>query len=279
MRILTNRDYWDEVHKTNQTSQKTSNVLKEIVKKIYRTIFNNHYSYKDYLFWEKFYNNFMPNKPGLKVLEVGSAPGYFLIQLHKRFNYIPFGIEFSREGFSFNKNLFMINKLNSNNLIYADFFSKEIQYKYKEAFDIVISRGFVEHFTDTYKVIFNHLNLLKKGGLLFIMIPNLMGFNYELMKFFNRDVISKHNLNIMDKANFLKIVSKFRLKKLYCNYFGTFSFGIFLTENNLFKALILNLLKKLQYYLDIMFLILFKRKGFETKYFSPFLVYVGIKKN
>jgi 2-polyprenyl-3-methyl-5-hydroxy-6-metoxy-1,4-benzoquinol methylase len=43
----------------------------------------------------------------------------------------------------------------------------------REAFDVVLSGGFIEHFTDVAAIVQKHLQLLKPGGRLVVMIPNL----------------------------------------------------------------------------------------------------------
>ncbi len=281
MAELTDRIYWDKVHENKEFLKydpRESIGSSNILKRIYKILFYNYSSYSDFLLWEKIYKKFMPKTSGLKILEVGSAPGLFLVELSKKFNFDPYGVEFSRKGSVLNKEIFIQNNLNADNIIFADFFSKEFQNVYKEKFDIIISRGFIEHFTNIQKVIINHRNILKKGGLMFIIIPNFKGFNYKLLKFFNKESISKHNLDIMNKEKFRKIFKNLGIRECYINYCGTFFIGLFYTHRNSVKKLILNLCKKLQYFFDLIFLLIFKKRGLETRFFSPFLIFIGIKK-
>ena len=52
-------------------------------------------------------------------------------------------------------------------------------------FDVVMSRGFIEHFDEPSSVVDRHLDLLKPGGLLVVSIPNLRGVNGLLTRFFH----------------------------------------------------------------------------------------------
>ena len=86
------------------------------------------------------------------------------------------------------------------NVIHADAFSEEFLSEYKGSFDMVMSLGFIEHFTDVEKAVGIHLELLKPGGTLVVEIPNLSGINRMVFRLFNRELLEMHNLRIMDKA-------------------------------------------------------------------------------
>ena len=84
--------------------------------------------------------------------------------------------------------------LGSINLIQEDFFSFDSDIKY----DIVCSFGFVEHFEDTEPVLRRHCHLVKPGGRLLITMPNFLGLNGLLHKWFDPENYNKHNLKAMD---------------------------------------------------------------------------------
>ena len=169
----------------------------------------------------------MPGTSGLKVLEVGSAPGEHLVRLNKQYGFIPYGIEYSESGNELNREIFASNNIDPDNVIYADFFSDEVHERYKGAFDIVISRGFIEHFTDVRSVIEKHNNLLAEGGyLLIISIPNLNGVNYALGRFFHKELIPLHNLSIMRKQEFIELFDNQGLSTLFCDLLGTFNLDV-----------------------------------------------------
>ena len=282
MRKLTKKKFWNSLYKSKifENEQKTSEgMLKSIIKTIFgKNIIRYMHNYSDYLLWNVIYKKYMPKKKGMKVLEIGSAPGNYLVRLSKKFDFIPYGIEFSEIGIKLNRKIFILNKINPDNVIYADFYSNNFHKQYREYFDIVISRGFIEHFFDVEDLIEKHINLLIKGGYLIVSIPNLLGANYILSWIFNKKIISKHNLIIMQKGEFLKLFDKKNLLILFCNYYGTFDFSLFNTKRNSSMRFLLNFCTKFQVILNIIFRLLFKEKGMENKIFSPHLIYIGVKK-
>ncbi len=143
-----------------------------------------------------------------------------------------------------------------------------------------MSGGFIEHFDDAGIVLAKHFYLLKKGGIMIITIPNFQGINYYLSHFFQRDIEKTCNFNIMDKDNFFKIFQREDLKTIHCNYFGTLYLPLNMLdngENGRFKIMIYRALVRFQILLNYIFHILFKEKGAENKYFSPYLIYIGQK--
>jgi hypothetical protein len=281
--MLTNKEYWDKYHiKKNIKSRKS--ILK-ILEFFIKCLFNEDYlkfmktNYSSFLFWEIILKKHLKNYHRLNIIEIGSAPGERLIKFNKKFELVPFGVEYSEVGFKKNRENFLKHKLNPKNIILADFFSKEFQDKFSNYFDVVFSWGFIEHFSNVKKVIDYHLKILKKKGMLIIVIPNIQGLNFALGSFFLKEAIAKHNLTIMDKKIFRDLFNKEKLEILYCDYFGVFNIHLFYTNKKGLRAYILKIMKNyIRPILNFLFRILFRDKGFEVKYISPYLIYVGIKK-
>ena len=232
MNRLTGAEYWnsfwDSESRLKKTQEREDDRKRSLNRFINRVLGQKSLDYmKDYILWNVIYEKHMPRKKGAKVLEVGSAPGYHLIELNKRFGFDPYGVEYSRTGVDLNRELFIANNINPDNVIYCDFFSDEFQKKYMEYFDVVISKGFVEHFSNVREVLQKHVDLLKKGGCLIVGIPNFRGLNYALLWFFNRKMVSLHNIRIMKREKFLKLYDKKTLSPLFCDYFGIFNFRLF----------------------------------------------------
>ena len=234
-------------------------------------------SYEDYLLWDVIYKNHLPKKEGLKVLEVGSAPGEHLVRLSKRFGFTPYGIEYSESGVELNRAVFAANGIDPDNVIYADFLSDEVHSRYKGAFDIVISRGFIEHFTDVRAIVEKHVNLLARGGHLIISIPNLNGLNYALGSLFHKDIIPLHNLTIMRKGEFMKLFDDQGVAPVLCRYYGTFNFGLFNARKSSLLELALKLCMKVQLVLNVLLRLFFKGRSAEHSKLSPSLIYIGVK--
>jgi 2-polyprenyl-3-methyl-5-hydroxy-6-metoxy-1,4-benzoquinol methylase len=282
MEVLSNKGHWNVIHKVEGKSRKfhfPPKNLKGIIKSFLgKEALNYFRSYENYLLWDVIYKQYMPKTEGAKVLEVGSAPGEFLVQLNKTFGFVPYGVEYSEIGVELNKEEFANNNIDPNNVIHADFFSNEFHSRYKGYFDIVISRGFIEHFTDVENLIDKHLNLLKKGGHLIVSIPNLRGINYFLSWFFNKEVIAIHNLDIMEKDRFSKLFQKENLSPLFCDYYGTFDLTLFNTKEHSPMRHLLAISRKLQLGLNVGFRLFLKDRGAENRMISPHLIYIGVNK-
>lgn len=280
---ITKKAFWDKLYDEYKELIDNRNFKKYTFRNLIEFLLSEELlkctkSYADIFLWEEIYKKFLPKGKQLKVLEVGSAPGHFLVKLHKKFGYEPYGVEYSKKGVEINRKIFKFNNINPKNVIYADFLSNEFQNKYREKFDMIISRGFIEHFTDTTNIIKKHKNLLKKEGIISISVPNFRSLNYILLKFFYRELIREHNFNIMQRENFLRLFKTSDFLKLFCNYYGVFNFSIFYAKKNSFKRYILNICKKIQILLNVVFHFLLKNRRLDSKLFSPYIIFVGVKK-
>lgn len=285
---LTNKDFWNNIYKNGFSHKKSQeNKLhfgllqkyKDCIRKLFEpNILEKMNNYVEYLQWHVLYPQFLMNRQGQSVVEIGSAPGKHLVMLKERFGLAPFGIEYSENGVLINRQNFAEYKIPEENVIWADFFSPDVQKKFKNFFDIVLSRGFVEHFQYPQEVIDKHLQLLKPGGLLIVSIPNFRKINYLLARLFIPSVLPLHNLEIMDKKNFTKLFYSNRLEMLYCDYFGIFTFNLFGKAEKKFWQIILNQLQNFQLVLNLVFRSKDYKKRYETKFFSPYLIFVGMKK-
>ena len=233
--------------------------------------------YADYLLWENVLKRYFSGIKGGKVLEIGSAPGEFLIQLSRRFDLAPYGVEITSHGAELNRSIFKSNNIDPNQVTQADFLSSDFQSKNQCAFDVVLSRGVIEHFTNVVEVIDKHINLLVPGGLLLVSIPHLRGFNYFLARMFNRETLAIHNLEIMDKKVFSQLFERKNIQSLFCDYYGTFSFSLFNARSCSPVYILLVFCWCLQWILNGVFKLLFGDKGKESSYFSPYLIFIGRK--
>lgn len=291
MKRLSEKEYWDSVHVQEQDSweikqpkesdsappslfdrlrTRTKSLLGDKAKGLLS-------GYEEHLIWNVVYEKYIPARRGAKILEVGSAPGEHLVQLNRKFGLEPYGVEYSESGVKLNREIFSANHINPDNVIYADFFSEEFQEQYRESFDLVISRGFIEHFTDVEDTIRKHLNLLAAGGRLIVVIPNLRGLNYVLGMMFHKEVIAIHNLEIMRKDVFSRLFENKRLRPLFCDYNGVFSFYLFNTKEHSPMRHVLKGCFHLQLILNAAFHLLFKDKPVESGWSSPSLIFIGDK--
>ncbi|HZS05704.1 MAG TPA: class I SAM-dependent methyltransferase [Blastocatellia bacterium] len=283
MKNLTNKDYWNTAYKKTgeEAEPRQMAASADSVRGIIKRYLGNYLrDYSDYLEWEVLYRSYFPKETrGLKVLEIGSAPGTNLVRLNQTFGFVPYGVEYSEAGVEVNRKVFERHGLDTGNVIYADFFSDTFQSEYREAFDIVISRGFIEHFTEVEGVIDKHISLLKDGGRLLISIPRLVGLNYLLCRLFNKDILPLHNLTIMHKQSFTDLFRNKPLIQEYCGYYGTLKFSVSLPgQRTGFRGWMINILLNAQLIMNLHFHLLLRDKGAESQLFSPYLLFIGTKK-
>ena len=152
------------------------------------------------------------------VFEVGCAPGKWLSYVAESNGMEVGGIEYSEAGAAATiKNLHILG-VKSHTLICGDFFIV----KPNKQYDVVMSFGFIEHFDDVDNVVKKHLGWLKPGGVLILGIPNFSGLKGLIQSILDRDILDKHNLDIMNLNFFNEIEKRVGLEKIFVDYIGSF---------------------------------------------------------
>jgi len=165
---------------------------------------------------KSFYHAYLPQESRNKrFIEIGGFPGlnayYFYKYVCDHITILDYYID--KE---------IISKIETENnvppdtidTIEADFFN----FSSPESYDIVFSTGFIEHFVDTEDVIKRHIDLLKQGGDLLIILPNLRGLNGLIQYLFDKENLNIHNLQSMDKKRLEDILKKYHLKNIKVEY-------------------------------------------------------------
>lgn len=129
-----------------------------------------------------------------EALEVGCAPGRWLAFLAKEFNLGVSGIEYTSDGVAATRRNLELLGVKNADIREADFLTATPSPEY----DVVISLGFIEHFTDVDSVIRRHGAWTRPGGLVVVGVPNFRGVHGWLQKGLDPDVLARHNLTIMD---------------------------------------------------------------------------------
>lgn len=280
MSRLSSHNFWESGYKDSKKSKGGGwgRKLKNIVRAILGDkIFEYRHNYADHILWENIYKQHLQKGPGKKILEVGSAPGDHLVRLHQEFGFEPWGIEYAETGAEINRHLFSEHGLDPDNVICEDFFSEQVESRFASTFDVVLSRGFIEHFDDPEEVIEKHLALLKPGGTLVIGIPNFKGINKVLASLFDPGILKIHNCEIMTVSAFGRLFDKLPVQQLCCELYGVFSFGLYGAPENTFRSRLLRLCYKAQLLLNILFRVVLGYRKLETGMASPFIMYIGTK--
>jgi SAM-dependent methyltransferase len=129
-----------------------------------------------------------------EVLEIGCAPGRWLAFLSREFHLGVSGIEYTADGAAATRRNLELLGVKNGDIREADFLTTTPAPRY----DVVVSLGFVEHFTDVGAVISRHAAWARPGGLLIIGVPNFRGVHGWLQKGLDSEVLAHHNLTIMD---------------------------------------------------------------------------------
>ncbi len=153
-----------------------------------------------------------------EALEIGCAPGKWLAFLADEFGVEPSGIEFSTVGGAATLRNLELLGIKAGAIRSCDFFEAVPD----RQFDLVISLGFIEHFTDVDDVVRRHLLWLKPGGLLVLGVPNFQGINRWLQAVLDQSILDKHNLNIMSPRYLAGLAEKFPLTVKSTEYIGSF---------------------------------------------------------
>jgi SAM-dependent methyltransferase len=154
--------------------------------------------------------------------------------------YAPVGVAVTRKNFD-------AHGIDPANVIEGDLFNDEFISRYESRFDVVFSRGLIEHFTDPVDAIHRHVRLAQEGGLVIITIPTLTGIHYALTRVLMPHQISIHNRAIMRLKPFRRLFEQPDLEPLFCDYFGGLNLMIAYTSNPTgFRAALQGLVVKLQ---------------------------------
>ena len=280
---LTTREYWNGVWGPQGDVVRISH-LDRLKKWLRRTIGPSKISYftrnyADYQIVEGVYRRHLAKGAG--VIEIGSAPGAFLVDLHRRFGIVPFGVEYAPSGAAMNRQLFQDSGLNPDQVIESDAFAYDFQAGNAARFDVVISRGVIEHFAgdELRCIIAGHVNLLKPGGRLIVSIPNYRGINYLIKRIFSSGSLAAHNLDIMRRSTFAALFACAGLRPLRCDYVGTLDISMSQppSGSNIALRATYQLFDKIQVLLNGILRSLLGTRGADSAFFSPFLIYVGSK--
>jgi SAM-dependent methyltransferase len=272
---LTDRSYWNSLY-SPKDPQAGSPGEGHLLTRLFGSRASAYHEvfFENYL-WNQLLPRFIPVDPAARVLEIGSGEGHLLIHFHRRFGHIPYGVEYTPSGAAANRWTFAENGIDTRNVIEGDALSPSFAERYAESFDVVMSRGFIEHFTDPSAVIEAHLRLLKPGGTLFVTVPNLRGLNWLQVRMFAPAQLPLHNLSIMKVERFRRLFPAGRLNESFCNLIG----GLHLLMGNIGEGVgvqepLLGILRKAQLAVNI---VQCEIGAPNAWWLSPQLVYVGTK--
>jgi SAM-dependent methyltransferase len=161
------------------------------------------------------------------LLEVGCAPGRWMIYFYRRFGCKVAGSEYSPTGLKMLRQNLAAARVPAD-IFEGDFMTHDMG---KRTFDIVLSKGFLEHFPEPFSVAQRHAKFLAPGGLLLLDVPNLRGLNRFLQR---QDLLKAHNLEVMTRNFFKSLENRLGLRLKFLDFLGGFEPGLLDTRTRPF---------------------------------------------
>jgi SAM-dependent methyltransferase len=151
-----------------------------------------------------------------RVLEIGGGGSRVLPYLALKFGFEVYGSDFSFSGCRLlNANLSLVGI--SGSVVCEDLFQSSLR---GESFDLVYSSGLIEHFEDTVAVVREHLRLLRPGGRLVLIVPNLLGLQGKLIEKLAPPLWRVHK--VLSPVDLTSVLESLGLEDVRGGYLGSF---------------------------------------------------------
>jgi SAM-dependent methyltransferase len=157
-----------------------------------------------------------PVSAGQTVMEVGCAPGKWLVWYAERFGAAVEGVEYGDKGVAATRANLEAAGIDGQ-VHHADFFEFD-----PRPYDLVLSLGFIEHFDDIAAAFARHVEFTAPGGLLAIGVPNYRGLNRVVQRFSDPAHLALHNLGAMDPSLYERLAADHGLSVESSAYVGGF---------------------------------------------------------
>ncbi len=146
------------------------------------------YTYQKY---REFYKNTLRGMDtrNRKLIEIGCARSVWLPYFASEYSFDVFGIDYSEKGCRESRRILREGGIEGT-VECADLFRPPAYMK--GMFDVVLSLGVIEHFTDTCAAVCAHAEFLKPGGVLIAKIPNLNSVFGCIMPLVDIDFYNTH---------------------------------------------------------------------------------------
>lgn len=123
------------------------------------------------------------------LIEVGAGASDWLPYLHRHFGFNVAGLDYSEVGCQVAKENLL--RTSTPGIIYrSDMFDPPLELR--EKYDVAVSFGLIEHFSNTASAVAACAAFVRPGGLVLTQIPNMSGLYGQLYKIFNRKVYDIH---------------------------------------------------------------------------------------
>jgi len=156
---------------------------------------------------------------GQRWLELGCSPGHFSSLLYRRISFQPFGADFSPHAHLYAEAMAQYAGA------HATLFQADLRdFATTELYDVVMSFGLIEHFTNPAEILEHHYRLCRKGGLLVVSIPHLRFLQWTYHFLFDRKDLAVHNVSMMNLETFHAFSRTKNLEVLLLRHVGRINF-------------------------------------------------------
>ena len=158
---------------------------------------------------------------GADLLELGCGGSAFLPYFARRFGFSVSGIDYSKNGIETERQICESHDVDCT-LYCSDIFSPPQECLGR--FDVVVSFGVLEHFTDTESTLRSFSNFLRPGGRLLTVVPNMKGLCGFGQKLIAPDIYSIHETLDIERIKTAHLGAGLDLD--YVKYFLFSNFGV-----------------------------------------------------
>ncbi len=131
---------------------------------------------------------YLQQKTGGQLIELGCGDSYWLPYFAKEYGYKVSGIDFSLERLMRTRSKLEYQGISSFELIHDDV--TKVHESWRNKFDIVYSRGVIEHFTSPLEALKTFSEYIKPNGIMITVVPHLKGKWGDLQNIIDSEVAS-----------------------------------------------------------------------------------------
>ena len=233
-----------------------------------------HYNPRNYSHrrFDAFFRRHLQGEAGRTMLEVGCAQSSWLPYFHLAYGCRVTGIDYSPTGCRMSRQLLDEAGV-PGEVLERDLFADNSDLE--GAFDFLFSLGFIEHFEDTVGTLARMRRFLKPGGTILTIVPNFRGWLGALQKMVHPEVYEMHVL--LDLPDLEQVHRDAGFTTVEADYLGSIASEVVKYPDP--APLRLRVLRKILKKVTKTCWFLFGATGHhpETRRFSPYIAYVGIR--
>jgi 2-polyprenyl-6-hydroxyphenyl methylase/3-demethylubiquinone-9 3-methyltransferase len=167
----------------------------------------------------------MPRGADVSTVELGGAPGRWLVYVHRAYRHRVALVDYSPVGVAQARAALRAEGIDAA-IHQGDIFDPNLDVG---RFDVVYSLGLVEHFDELTPVLAAHARFARPGGLVVIGMPSYRGVNRLLKRWLQPAGYAVHNVDTMRLAAWEPAERELDLERVFGAYIGGFEPLLFKT--------------------------------------------------